>query len=74
MTASTETSEEGDLGYEANAMVNVPLVDEQLAARVVGYHRDRGGYIDNVTLKREDINTNEPVVAGSCCATRQARR
>ena len=59
VTASTETTEEGDLGYEANAMVNVPLVDEQLAARVVGYHRDRGGYIDNVTLKREDINTDE---------------
>ncbi len=59
VTASTESSEEGDIGYEANAMVNVPLVDEKLATRVVGYHRDRGGYIDNVTLKRDDINTNE---------------
>ncbi len=59
VTASTESSEEGDIGYEANAMVNVPLVDEKLATRVVGYHRDRGGYIDNVPLKREDINTDE---------------
>ena len=62
VTAGTETSEEGDPSYEANAMVNVPLVDERLATRVVGYHRDRGGYIDNVTLGRE--NNDEDKVSG----------
>jgi iron complex outermembrane receptor protein len=62
VTAGTETSEEGDPSYEANAMVNVPLVVERLATRVVGYHRDRGGYIDNVTLGRE--NNDEEKVSG----------
>ena len=59
LSAGTRTSEEGELGYEANAMVNVPLVSDTLALRAVGYHVDRGGYIDNVTLKQEDVDDDE---------------
>ena len=54
-----ETTEEGELGYEANAMVNVPLGREQLARAWSAYHRDRGGYIDNVTLGRDDVDHDE---------------
>ncbi|MBY8824364.1 TonB-dependent receptor [Sphingomonas colocasiae] len=31
-----------------NAMVNVPLVDDRLAIRAVGFYRDEDGYLDNV--------------------------
>ncbi|MGH8241433.1 MAG: TonB-dependent receptor plug domain-containing protein, partial [Steroidobacteraceae bacterium] len=40
MNATIETVEDGDLGYRADAMVNVPL-GEQLALRAVGYHLER---------------------------------
>jgi iron complex outermembrane receptor protein len=56
--AGIETVEDGDVGYQADTMVNVPLGD-QLAARAVAYHRERGGYIDNVRLGIDDINEEE---------------
>ncbi len=59
LSAGTRTSEEGELGYEASAMVNVPLVSDTLALRAVGYHVDRGGYIDNLTLGRDDVDDDE---------------
>jgi iron complex outermembrane receptor protein len=40
-------------------MVNVPLVDDRLAMRTVLYYRDRGGYVDNLTLRRDDINEED---------------
>lgn len=52
-----ESTERGDTGYQINAMLNTPLAGDRLAARSVFYYRDRGGYIDNVTLARRDINT-----------------
>lgn len=55
--SSFETTEDGDSGHQVNAMLNAPLVGDQLAARSVFYYRDRGGYIDNVTLRRDDVNS-----------------
>ncbi|MET0535644.1 MAG: TonB-dependent receptor [Steroidobacter sp.] len=55
--SSFESTEDGDTGYQVNAMLNAPLVDDKLAARSVFYYRDRGGYIDNVTLGRDDVNS-----------------
>ncbi len=40
-----------------NAMVNVPLVDEKLALRVVGFYRDEEGYLDNVGTGKRNSNT-----------------
>lgn len=34
-------------------MVNIPLVEDKLALRVVGYYRDFGGFIDNAVLGRD---------------------
>ena len=46
----------GDSGYQANGMVNIPLVQDQLALRVVAYKRDDPGFVDNVALGHKDIN------------------
>jgi outer membrane receptor protein involved in Fe transport len=42
-----DTVKEGDLGYTAEGMVNVPI-GERAAVRLVGWHESNGGYIDNV--------------------------
>jgi outer membrane receptor protein involved in Fe transport len=34
--------------YEADGHLNIPLIDDKLAARVVGFYSKEGGWIDNV--------------------------
>jgi len=46
----------GDEGYQVNGMINLPLIENQLALRVVGFKRDDGGFVDNVALGKKDIN------------------
>lgn len=46
----------GGKGYSVNGMVNVPLVQDLLAARAVIYRRFSGGYVDNIYLGRKDVN------------------
>ncbi|MBD8679876.1 TonB-dependent receptor [Sphingomonas sp. CFBP 13720] len=46
----------GGLGYFVNGMVNVPVVSDKLAARLVLYQRESDGWIDNRFLGRDDVN------------------
>lgn len=50
------TVEEGESGYQANAMVNIPIIEDKLALRAVGFSRQDPGFIDNITLGKEDMN------------------
>lgn len=52
----SKTSNAGDLNYDLNAMLNIPLIKDELALRTVVYSGEDGGYIDNVRLGLEDIN------------------
>jgi outer membrane receptor protein involved in Fe transport len=38
----------GDTGYDVSAMVNVPLVADRIALRLVGFTAEDAGFIDNV--------------------------
>lgn len=42
-----------------NGMVNIPLVDEKLALRAVGFYRDEEGWVDNVGTGIEGANSLE---------------
>ncbi len=42
-----------------NAMINIPLIDEGMALRVVGYYRNEDGWIDNIGTGVEDSNSLE---------------
>ncbi len=42
-----------------NAMINVPIVDDGMALRVVGYYRNEDGWVDNVGTGIEDSNSLE---------------
>ena len=45
-SVSGVTIEEGGEGYGVNGMVNIPLIDGELAVRAVGWREDEDGYID----------------------------
>ncbi|MFN3931689.1 MAG: TonB-dependent receptor [Brevundimonas sp.] len=51
------TTEEGGLRQRYNAMVNVPLIRDELALRVVGFSRHEEGWVDNVGTGIEDSNS-----------------
>jgi len=63
---------DGDLGWETDLMLNVPIVKDQLGVRLVGFAAEDAGFIDNVAgvtpyggsksnaaVVGEDINDNE---------------
>ncbi|RVT92956.1 TonB-dependent receptor [Sphingomonas crocodyli] len=45
--------------YEMNGYINLPIVDDKVAARVVGWYSRGGGYIDNITSGKSNINDAE---------------
>jgi iron complex outermembrane recepter protein len=51
--AGIEDTKGGDLSYQGNAMVNVPL-GSTLALRASGYYNKRGGYIDSIGTTATD--------------------
>ena len=48
--------DQSDPSYRGSLVFNVPLVDDKLALRVVGYSDRDGGYIDNVLGHTADTN------------------
>jgi outer membrane receptor protein involved in Fe transport len=56
VTAGISTVAHGAMGGDGSAMLNLPIDDDKVALRLVGYTSTDGGYIDNVTTGRNDIN------------------
>lgn len=46
----------GELGERASALLNLPLVDERLALRLVGFQDSGGGYIDSSARQAKNLN------------------
>ena len=69
-TASLGVSatQHGEPGFDGGAMLNLPIVNDRLALRIVGYGERDGGYIDNPATGRRDINRT--TVAGGRAALR----
>jgi len=42
------TTSGGEDSYDINGVLNIPLIDDRLAARLVGYTSHDGGYVDNI--------------------------
>lgn len=47
---------EGATGSGVSAVLNVPLIENQMAARFVAYHREQDGYISSPTLGDDEVN------------------
>ncbi|MEM1145618.1 MAG: TonB-dependent receptor [Pseudomonadota bacterium] len=56
-------TEEGGFNQTYNGVLNVPLVEDQLALRVAGFYRDIDGYIDNIETGDDNTNTVDEVGA-----------
>jgi outer membrane receptor protein involved in Fe transport len=54
--AQGTATKDGGPGYSVKGMVNVPLIEDKLAARLVLYEAEQGGYVDDVLLNKKDIN------------------
>jgi len=52
-------TENGDETWHLNGMVNVPIIEDRLAIRGVGWVTRQGGFVDNIFLGLKDINDND---------------
>lgn len=57
--AELSQTDQGGTNYKMNGMVNVPLIEDKLAVRGVGWFTRDSGFIDNVRRDRENVNDNE---------------
>lgn len=53
------TTHRGEESFAGNAVVNVPLVDDKLGIRAVGYGYQDGGWVDNLATGQRDVNRVE---------------
>ena len=62
----------GDPGHDTSGMINLPLGDA-IAVRAVGYQAREGGYIDNLSTGRADINDVKVVGGRATISARLGR-
>lgn len=68
------TTHGGDGSAWGNAVLNVPLVTDQLAIRAVGYGFQEGGWVDNSRTGQKDVNGNETYGGRIALAARMGGR
>ncbi len=56
LTAGLSVTQHGDPGGDASGMINLPIMKDRVAWRVVGYGIREGGYINDVLRRKKDIN------------------
>lgn len=61
--ASFSNTDEGGLSEGGQAMLNIPIIEDRLALRAVGYFDSVGGYVDDVRLRIS--NANGTTIAGT---------
>src|SRR5699024_7741332 len=51
--------QDGAASYEADGVLNLPIVTDRLGIRLVGGYEKNGGFIDNATTGKNNINGAE---------------
>jgi len=62
------TIDGGGSGWDADAMINIPLIEDKFAIRLVGFGANDAGYIDNVLANspgRIDADTGERIIGSN---------
>ena len=55
-TMGVSAIQHGDPGGDGSAVINLPLAADRIGLRLVGYGESDGGYIDNPSRNKKDIN------------------
>jgi iron complex outermembrane recepter protein len=55
-SGGVSTTKSGASGLDIGGMVNVPIIGGRVALRVAGYRQTEGGYIDDVSRGKADVN------------------
>jgi iron complex outermembrane receptor protein len=50
---------DGEMGWRANAVVNLPLIEDRVGLRVVAGYEKQGGWIDSAVTGQDDVNGTE---------------
>ncbi len=53
------TISHGSQNYAVKGLVNVPIIENELAIRASGYYLDNGGYLDNALTGEKNLNNGE---------------
>lgn len=56
LSAGLSATQRGEPGADLSGTINIPLVAEKVALRLVGYGVRDGGYIDDLRRNRDDVN------------------
>jgi len=48
----------GEASFNVKGLINTVLIEDKLAFRVTAAHADTGGFIDNIVLHEDNINSN----------------
>lgn len=59
ISSGVSATQYGAMGGDLSAVVNVPIVQDVAALRVVGYGIREGGYIDDLLRDLDDVNTTK---------------
>ncbi|NKI98213.1 TonB-dependent receptor [Novosphingobium sp. SG707] len=55
--AGAESTKDGGFGYSIKGAVNVPIIEDMLAARLVLYRQRTGGFVDDPSIGRYNMNS-----------------
>ena len=61
LTVGAASTKTGSPSYEVEGMVNLPLVRDRAALRLVVYTEVEGGYLDDVNLRLSDVDATKRV-------------
>lgn len=57
--AGVEAVTHGEIGYDGGAVINLPIIEDRLAIRAVGFGSIENGYIDDLGRGLNDVNDVE---------------
>jgi outer membrane receptor protein involved in Fe transport len=64
LDVSAKDSSEGEISYDGSIVANIPVIEDKLAVRLVGFHAKDGGFIDNVFGTTIDTDRQRGVPSG----------
>lgn len=58
-SSTYKITEDGSASREYSAMLNIPLIKDRMAMRGVAYYEKAGGYIDDIRLHLNNVNSSK---------------